>query len=234
MVRWESELIPILTGSRGKVARCSETAVELSSGYGIADLVFYELNEAIVNDRIAKRLSPIEKANLIRLLVELRRFKSDETFSITLLRKKTPTLSKELITYLVENEFLIPIDENEQTFIKGNDYQNGIKEIVAIEAKLKDWKRGLYQAYRYRGYADKSYLAVYTKSISSPLAHIDEFKKYNVGLIEVADDGIVVHYKPKKERRSDDYMKAIAYENLLAIKKNSAPSLDEVARLVSV
>ncbi|GAH56699.1 unnamed protein product, partial [marine sediment metagenome] len=51
----------------------------------------------------------------------------------------------------------------------------------AIEAKLKDWKRGSLQAYRYKSFAHKSYLVV-PNEIES-LVEKTFFKKNNIGLI---------------------------------------------------
>ena len=236
MVRWESELIPILSNARQQLGGYNEVAVEVSSGYGIADLVFFEFNKAVVDERVRKGLNPIDQANLLRVLVELQRYGKNQSISVTMLRKKAPFLKTSLVTYLVENNFLVPDSSNSQKgyFKKGSEYQNGLQEVVAIEAKLKDWKRGLFQAYRYRSYADKSYLAVYTKAINAPLKNIEEFKKFNVGLIEVADDGIKVHYRPKKEKKADRLMKAIAYENILALQEDLFPDFQEITPLIAV
>lgn len=73
---------------------------------------------------------------------------------------------------------------------------NVIKQSVAIEAKVRDWRKGLKQAMRYKAFADKSYLAVYESFINAPLENIEVFKALNIGLIGVSDNGITVHYKP--------------------------------------
>lgn len=233
-VRWESELIPILSNAGQQIGGGKKAAVEIASGYGVADLVFYDLNSDIVEERVQKHLNPIDQANLLRILVDLQTYSTDDTISLTMMRKKNPHLKNELVTYLVDNNFLIPDDSEEGLFKKGTDYKNGLQEVVAIEAKLKDWKRGLYQAYRYRSYADKSYLAVYAKSINAPLKHLDEFKKFNVGLIEVAETYVKIHYRPKKEKKLDGFMKAVAYENILASEKDLFPNGQEVPSLIGV
>ena len=73
---------------------------------------------------------------------------------------------------------------------------NVIKRSVAIEAKVRDWRKGLKQAMRYKSFADKSYLAVYESYINAPLESIDVFKALNIGLIGVSDEGITIHYSP--------------------------------------
>lgn len=233
MVQLESELIPIISGARHQLKGGKGVAVEVSSGYGIADLVFFEFNQKVVDQRVRNGINPIDGGNLLRIIIELQKYSKNETISITSLRRVTSSIKEEMITYLIDNNFLIREAGSSKSFRKGLDYENGLKDVVAIEAKLKDWKRGLYQAYRYRSYADRSYLAVYTKYINAPLKNMEQFRKYNVGLIEVGEDGVKVHFEPKKEASSDKFMKAVAYENLLRIHKGIFPGNKEVSGLVS-
>lgn len=73
---------------------------------------------------------------------------------------------------------------------------NVIKRSVAVEAKVRDWRRGLKQALRYKSFADKSYLAVYSSHIHAPLENIEVFKALNVGLVGVSDTGITIYFMP--------------------------------------
>ena len=90
---------------------------------------------------------------------------------------------------------------------------------VAIEVKIKDWKQGLYQAYRYNSFAEKSYLALYEKYCVG--VDIDLFKEYNVGLISFNETGIKVLNRPKKnsfklEKHSIEIRKTLATKICLA------------------
>lgn len=76
-----------------------------------------------------------------------------------------------------------------------NSRYNSKINFVAIEVKIKDWKQGLYQAYRYNSFAEKSYLALYEKYCTG--VDIDLFKQYNVGLISFNETGIKILNKPK-------------------------------------
>lgn len=69
---------------------------------------------------------------------------------------------------------------------------------VAIEVKIKDWQQGLYQAYRYNSFAEKSYLALYEKYCEG--VDIELFKKYNVGLISFNENEMTVLNKPKTNK----------------------------------
>jgi len=68
-------------------------------------------------------------------------------------------------------------------------------DLVAIEVKIKDWQQGLYQAYRYKSFAEKSYLAIYEKYCIG--IDISLFKKNNVGLISFNENEIKVLNQPK-------------------------------------
>lgn len=69
-------------------------------------------------------------------------------------------------------------------------------EIICIEAKLRNWKRAIRQAYRYKSFSEESYVFMDEAYIDSPLKNIEEFKKYNIGLCGVSKESINVYYKP--------------------------------------
>ena len=72
------------------------------------------------------------------------------------------------------------------------------KKIITIELKLKNWKRALAQAYKYKSFSDISYVCMDQKNISPALEHIEMFKKYNIGLITIDNKNIIkVYHKPK-------------------------------------
>jgi hypothetical protein len=80
---------------------------------------------------------------------------------------------------------------------------------IAIEVKIKDWKQGLYQAWRYKSFAEKSYLAVYkpyAKNIDIKL-----FEQYNVGLIIFGEKTIEIKNHPKKNvfKKKDSYSHSV-------------------------
>ncbi|MCL5772181.1 MAG: hypothetical protein M1479_07900 [Actinobacteria bacterium] len=121
---------------------------------------------------IPDSIDPIDSYDILRILTTLNQIDFD-TISLTFLKQALPYSSKnrdKIVSYLIENGFLIPRDRT--SFSKGKKYQIGLREVVAVEAKLSNWKRGLYQAYRYKEYASKSYLALYLDYLG-----IYEFKR---------------------------------------------------------
>lgn len=71
------------------------------------------------------------------------------------------------------------------------------KKIITIELKLKNWKRALAQAYKYKSFSDISYVCMDESNVASVLNHLDMFEKYNIGLITISKSKKVkIVYKP--------------------------------------
>lgn len=83
---------------------------------------------------------------------------------------------------------------------------------IAIEVKIKDWKSGLYQAWRYKKFAEKSFLAIHEKYIDE--VNIQEFINHNIGLIAFNESMTKVVLRPKK----DTSFKKESYEDDLRSK----------------
>lgn len=96
------------------------------------------------------------------------------------------------------------------------------KKIITIELKLKNWKRALAQAYKYKSFSDISYVCMDESNIDSVLKHLDMFEKYNIGLITISKNKKVnIVYKPnatepyardlyeKVEMKFKDYEKSV-------------------------
>jgi len=61
--------------------------------------------------------------------------------------------------------------------------------LIAFEAKLKDWRYALDQAYRNTCFAHKSYVVVPQATALTAFAYIAEFRKRGVGLCYVDNAG---------------------------------------------
>lgn len=67
-------------------------------------------------------------------------------------------------------------------FILIENSDNYINYIVSIELKLKNWKRALKQAFRYRAFSNESYVILDEYHIELGLKNLEYFKKFNIGL----------------------------------------------------
>lgn len=161
---------------------------ELQNGKNIADVVYskelqrdfaifdeyidsyYYFNEIITN----------KKKNINELNIQNK----------DLLRRFKKFLKK------LEKAGYITIENNKIHIIKKVDIAS--KNVVAIEAKLSDWKSGLNQALTYKQYSDYVYVAI--DECCYKKVDIEIFEKNNVGLILVGKGHIKKILNPKKEK----------------------------------
>lgn len=72
--------------------------------------------------------------------------------------------------------------------------------LTAIEAKLKDWRKGLAQAARYRYFANRAVLVLPPSATTAALPFLASFKKLGVGLWEfdMGSEKITKHTTPRE------------------------------------
>ena len=161
---------------------------ELQNGKNIADIVYSkELKRdfAIFDEYIESYYYFNEIIQNKKKTIEELNIKNKD-----LLRKFKRFLKK------LEEAGYITLNNNKIHVIKKVDIAS--KNVVAIEAKLSDWKSGLNQALAYKQYSDYVYVAIdeyYYKKVDIQL-----FEKNNVGLILVGKGHIKKILIPKKEK----------------------------------
>lgn len=161
---------------------------ELQNGKNIADIVYSkELKRdfAIFDEYIESYYYFNEIIQNKKKTIEELNIKNKD-----LLRKFKRFLKK------LEKAGYITLNNNKIHVIKKVDIAS--KNVVAIEAKLSDWKSGLNQALAYKQYSDYVYVAIdeyYYKKVDIQL-----FEKNNVGLILVGKGHIKKVLIPKKEK----------------------------------
>lgn len=161
---------------------------ELQNGKNIADIVYSkELKRdfAIFDEYIESYYYFNEIIQNKKKTIEELNIKNKD-----LLRKFKRFLKK------LEKAGYITLNNNKIHVIKKVDIAS--KNVVAIEAKLSDWKSGLNQALAYKQYSDYVYVAIdeyYYKKVDIQL-----FEKNNVGLILVGKGHIKKILIPKKEK----------------------------------
>ncbi len=158
---------------------------EIGTGYGIADLVLTKLDKKKCGIRKHNRqLTPLLKESYFTVLRHLPDIDVDsDAMEYDELLAKT-NLSSQFLKYdvlktLERYGFVKEVEK--QKYFKVNGWVPLAKEVIAIEAKLQNWKRGFIQANRYKAFADKVYLAMpeqYAHRVDQEL-----LKSHNIGLI---------------------------------------------------
>jgi len=109
-----------------------------------------------------------------------------------------PMIDKKFHDFLhkLEEMGYIRIDSNYITSIKNIDAVT--KNLIAVEAKLSDWKAGLEQATRYKQYANEVYIAISSEHINK--VDKDLLRDMNIGLMSVSQGNLRIPVKAKKEK----------------------------------
>jgi hypothetical protein len=78
--------------------------------------------------------------------------------------------------------------------------KNELKNIVAIELKIKNWKRALIQAFKYKSFAHKSIVVIDENFKHRALKNIEDFKRLKIGLASFnSGKEFVIHYMPEQD-----------------------------------
>lgn len=217
----ESKLIPVIEAGRDIFSISGKVDIEeeVDSSFGIADVVFFNLNDKLVKERQDARIPAIRSLEILETFSIVNKI-GQSKINITHLYNSLPysekTFKEKILNFLTENNIADNIDNTYLDF--RYLYKNTVSEFIAIEAKISNWQRGLYQAYRYRQYADFSYLALHSNYVERAKQNIDLFKNLNVGLISVDEPNkrMQMIFKPKKETLSiTDRVRYFACEEIL-------------------
>lgn len=192
---------------------------EVGVGYGVADLVLIKktkINAQKCIKRIGyKQRTPLLGADYFRVLKhipdqETGRTNADTEYLFKKTRLSKPILKYKILASLEKHGYIRKVQGN--FYLKINGWLPITTEVIAIEAKMKDWKRGLIQANRYKLFADKVYLAV-----PFSIEHLVDrglLEKHNIGLLAL--DAITGEKKilvsPKKSKPINEYKKNFATE----------------------
>jgi hypothetical protein len=102
------------------------------------------------------------------------------------------------LNYFVEPKGLFGIPD--LLIVNADPSQIGCKEHLqtfAFEMKLTKWKRAMIQAFRYKAFANYSFVLVDMDHVAPALSNIEQFKKSNIGLMSVNQYGDShVHFQP--------------------------------------
>jgi len=192
MFRYEKDMIPFIQEFFNDKFQMEYYVEEFKAGIGIADLVFAP--------KINKRDFYFDNFEMLYHTLTLFNRKNKKVKEVDLLTR----FSKNKIHSLIEKFILLNLIEefDSNSYIVKNRLTPTISNFYAVEAKLSDWKSGLYQALRYKNFAQKSFLA-----ISSEFVHRvdkDLLISNNIGLISVSINKTSVIINPKKSKPNDN------------------------------
>lgn len=185
---------------------------EVSLGYGIADLVI-----CVRDNRFSKKPLNLSRDILNKCDINIY-FLIDRKPKISLLEiiEITRTSKIKIIESLKKLIFCEYIEAIDEVYIVSKNYELSFNMNFAIEAKLKDWKRALKQAYRYKWFAEFAFVVLDEHNSSSAIKNLQYFEKYNVGLATINKNGDLKRlHNPKQEVPYDKKMQMLFSEKFV-------------------
>ncbi|PTP42745.1 hypothetical protein [Vibrio splendidus] len=163
---------------------------EFDCGFGIADAVLFKYRDIEI-DRLSK-INP-SWAYTLKSLPYRRTFSTKDVVDIS---GATTQSCKLALKQFIEAGYCV--EKRDDVYVKVKQPKPVSNKIVAIEAKLKNWKRALWQASRYKTFSNESWVLLDRKHVKPALENIDVFKKFNIGLATFSTDTCYeVFFKPK-------------------------------------
>jgi hypothetical protein len=193
---------------------------ELGVGYGIADLVLVKKESINLKNCETRRKHNQKLPLLSENYFETLRIIPDEesnkdSVDFDYLAKRS-SLSKSFLKYKVlpflESHKYIKQLKN-KSYLKVNGWIPLADEIIAIEAKLSDWKRGALQANRYKAFAHKVFLII----PEGKEHNVDKkfFIKHEIGLMVFSPDNgrnkIIIDCPSREPFDSNKFLCALEY-----------------------
>ena len=77
---------------------------------------------------------------------------------------------------------------------------DGDTVVVAIEMKISNWQRALYQALMYTMFASESYVAMPENKRGVLIKNLSQFEKWNIGILIVNSNDDVMRLRTPKSR----------------------------------
>ncbi len=217
----EQSMIPIIKVNADKLPPKDRKSKiipleEFSAGTGISDLTIFTVDDKLLEERRLNNKAPATSKQQIEILLCIL---GSKCVTIDEIVEQTTLKSKKAILSTLEQLLKANLVSKHNSFYSASYdiADSSTNNIIAIEAKVRDWKSGIRQAMRYKEYADYSYLAIYEKNIGSCLNNIAIFEQLGIGLIGVSDEGIRVHLKASLSNVRSLENRMLAFERLISV-----------------
>lgn len=208
---------PVKTSLKSKFGSDFKTKSEFEYEGGRADLVFLKGSKQYLARR-ARELGlaiPIENREYIRFFLQIHHRNEITEDYFLKLGQRNSNRKKKGLNWLVNKGF---IERNGGRVRTAPELRRHVTSSYSVELKLSDWRTALEQAYRGKAFANKQYVAIDSAKADSALEHLDEFKKFNVGLITVRKGvGAEIQYEPDRIKPFSDVQKWKLNETSLQI-----------------
>jgi hypothetical protein len=212
----EHELVAALAAHHRRLwpaAHSRRVKAERGYGRGVADLVILDFDDCAQRCRAQAGLPPLQNDGQAYIVAGLRAVGySTRAAAGRLDRMVGERTNRRILAELVKAGYVL---EDEVGYRLHPEMLAPVKRIVAIEAKLTDWRGGLEQAARYRVFADQSYLALPAPT-AERLARSEwapAIRQLGVGVIAVGSRSKILISAHAGIRRGDEGVRVWAEES---------------------
>lgn len=182
----EADMLAPLAEQASLLLPGARVIFEVPSTAGVPDLVLLDVDETAVAMRVG--LAPLTGPVDVRVLLALEL--SGRPMSLAALADaamvSTPHLRRVVLPRLVDGGHLEPASSAWQATYT---WRSLARKIITVEAKLRDWRRGLAQASRHTAVADEAWLVLDAHTSHAAQSHADWFDAYDVGLASLSVAG---------------------------------------------
>jgi len=185
--RWESELSqsfqeharPSLwtRHSTGKWVLAHES----TCSEGRADIVWGRFEPGQNPTRLREHSALLRNPTASRLLAALRQRAAQSEEDLLQRLGVTPPVLRKWLRALLEAGFVVETNAHRYRTISSDVLP--MVEICSFELKLKDWRRALYQATRYRSFSHRVFVVMPRENADTAFRYKDSFQKANIGLM---------------------------------------------------
>jgi len=159
-------------------------APELSMGWGRADLVAFELDLEKCRARIRNgQFRSLDRADHYRALRHMPELESGDHVSIgalsVYLGRSASYVRASLVPFLERAGYAKRVGPG--MLAKVNGFIPIAQKVIAIEAKVSDWRKGAIQAKRHRCFANRVYLALASEYVHR--VDLELLQRHGIGLI---------------------------------------------------
>lgn len=186
--------------------RQSEFLFEVPSTAGVPDIVFLRYDSAALQDRRGRAFI-VDLPDVRTMLALTDRRSGRDGMDLPALSERVALGERRLRSVILPRLADGGHVSRDGSFWRPtHSYPSLATRIVTVEAKLRDWRKGLMQASRHRLAADAAWVAIDAAASSPALKGSDWFETYGVGLAAISVDGIVApRIRPavQRQRTSD-------------------------------
>jgi len=179
----ENQLVELFEAVAPILNKGFESVLEFESSNGIADIAFYKLRKDWKSNSKLGEIHPRWVYALTQLPYR-KKFSASEFAELTGASKQTVLNVLKSYESAGYCEHTSPSD-----WIKNKQPKLVANKVYAVEAKLKDWKRALKQAFRYKDYANRSWVVMDEKHINPARKNLSMFQALGVGLASISTEG---------------------------------------------